>query len=177
MAKFPPIIHKFEPAFDIHCISFPSPQNCLFVCSLHLASHLFPSISPSRSFSVSSSFQPLQSFCVSMATPRDAAPYIPSDDGMSDILHTAGHAYAMHLTDPSTTPKDDGLLNDPSLDVSSLRTFQSDSVEIIQSLELAHHNFPSPSSHPAFPTSKYDFHHPVHLHDLQSHHRNVRHRQ
>jgi hypothetical protein len=25
--------------------------------------------------------------------------YIPSDDGMSDILHNAGHAYAMYLDD------------------------------------------------------------------------------
>jgi hypothetical protein len=23
--------------------------------------------------------------------------YVPSDDGMSDILHNAGHAYAMYL--------------------------------------------------------------------------------
>jgi hypothetical protein len=31
-----------------------------------------------------------------MATPLNTG-YIPSDDGMSDILHNAGHAYAMYL--------------------------------------------------------------------------------
>ena len=50
-----------------------------------------------------------------MATPANhPAVYVPSDDGMSDILHNAGHAYAMYLTDnTSSTPKDDPL-NDPS---------------------------------------------------------------
>lgn len=32
---------------------------------------------------------------------RDA--YVPSDDGMSDILHNAGHAYVMCLDDKEDT--------------------------------------------------------------------------
>jgi hypothetical protein len=28
---------------------------------------------------------------------RSGEVYVPSDDGMSDILHNAGHAYAMYL--------------------------------------------------------------------------------
>lgn len=55
-----------------------------------------------------------------MATPLNH-PYVPSDDGMSDILHNAGHAYAMYLTDnTSATPKDDPLNDSTSiLDVTS----------------------------------------------------------
>ena len=51
-----------------------------------------------------------------MSAPMNPAVYVPSDDGMSDILHNAGHAYAMYLTDHPSPPKHDPL-NLPSLDV------------------------------------------------------------
>lgn len=35
--------------------------------------------------------------------------YVPSDDGMSDILHNAGHAYAMYLDDSKEEANDMSL--------------------------------------------------------------------
>ena len=93
-------------------ISFPSPPQivarCIFAQNLVSISFFYISFDL---FSFTFYF-----LLLSMSTPLNPAVYVPSDDGMSDILHNAGHAYAMYLTDNPSSPKHDPL-NLASLDV------------------------------------------------------------
>ena len=62
--------------------------------------------------------------------------YVPSDDGMSDILHNAGHAYAMYLDENGK--EDINMSLDQGQLVCTLRLADT---EIVQSVELAYHHF------------------------------------
>jgi hypothetical protein len=58
--------------------------------------------------------------------------FIPSDDGMSDILHNAANAYTMYL---DSDGKEDAMSIDPTVRPLNLRT---DSGQIIQGPQLAY---------------------------------------
>jgi hypothetical protein len=99
-----------EICLDFHLFSFP-PQivaRCIFTQNLVSISFFYISFDL---FSFTFYF-----LLLSMSTPMNPAVYVPSDDGMSDILHNAGHAYAMYLTDNPSPPKHE-TLNLASLDV------------------------------------------------------------
>lgn len=115
----------------------------LFTLSLF---HLAPFIASFTTFSHFSDFNSIDQlvclycFALQMAAPiHTGNVYVPSEDGMSDILHNAGHAYTMYLDgdkeDPNEMSLDPGtLVHSPTLELT---------VEIIQGVELAYGNVAS----------------------------------
>lgn len=66
--------------------------------------------------------------------------YVPSDDGMSEILHNASHAYTMYLNSPE---KDTELSLDGPV---SPYLWRRADIEIVQSIELVNNDVSRPIS-------------------------------